>query len=670
MKVVALISGGKDSTFNMIHCVLQGHEIVAMANLHPPASNESDEMDSFMYQTVGYSALLHYSECMGGVPMYRREIAGKSAVTSLEYRPTDEKDETEDLYQLLKSIIQQHPEIDAVSVGAILSTYQRTRVENVCGRLGLTSLAYLWERSQEELLDEIVDSGVDARIIKTAAYGLGEKHLGKSLGQIRGELKKLNSMFGLHLCGEGGEYETLVVDSPLFVKRLIWKEEKIVGSSKDEVYHLTFGGFETVEKKGIFGVNNVESWRHQIRIPPLLQEDYKQVYMDLNSAKIPEVSLSSLNIENNQFPSFKVDPSTTSNSIVNITAPSSYKTKTIEEEATALFDVLKSLESTNGIESTSQYTSASLILSDMKDFQTVNQIYSAHFPHPLPPSRVCIESCTILNSMRLQLSLTFTPNSKKKGLHVQGRSYWAPANIGPYSQSTCSQGAAHFAGQIPLIPATMALVESEDISLQSVLSLQHLDRVRAAVPVRVEKFAVVLAVVDSDVAGEFARCTWSRTIDIVDDNQECAMFVIKTSALPRAAHVEWTAFGVDQTELDAFDIDDDEEYEKTLVFSWDNENGFSCKFGKQIYRVLTPACKFNGSKYMNDDDDENEVQNRNDDKYQLMHGTLYLTRKGVQEGLKCFELYSKKLEIIMVDSITDSKGVLLDFIVLSRHIRQ
>lgn len=35
MKVVALISGGKDSCFNMMQCVAAGHEIVALANLYP-----------------------------------------------------------------------------------------------------------------------------------------------------------------------------------------------------------------------------------------------------------------------------------------------------------------------------------------------------------------------------------------------------------------------------------------------------------------------------------------------------------------------------------------------------------------------------------------------------------------------------------------------------------
>lgn len=35
MKLVALISGGKDSIFNMLQCIAAGHEIVALANIEP-----------------------------------------------------------------------------------------------------------------------------------------------------------------------------------------------------------------------------------------------------------------------------------------------------------------------------------------------------------------------------------------------------------------------------------------------------------------------------------------------------------------------------------------------------------------------------------------------------------------------------------------------------------
>ena len=67
-----------------------------------------------------------------------------------------EGDEVEDLHSLLAFIKQQLPEVQAVASGAIASDYQRTRVERVCGRLGLVSLAYLWQQPQAPLLQRMV----------------------------------------------------------------------------------------------------------------------------------------------------------------------------------------------------------------------------------------------------------------------------------------------------------------------------------------------------------------------------------------------------------------------------------------------------------------------------------------------------------------------------------
>lgn len=55
MRVIALVSGGKDSCYNMMQCVAAGHEVVALANLRP--ANHKDELDSYMYQTVGHEAI-------------------------------------------------------------------------------------------------------------------------------------------------------------------------------------------------------------------------------------------------------------------------------------------------------------------------------------------------------------------------------------------------------------------------------------------------------------------------------------------------------------------------------------------------------------------------------------------------------------------------------------
>lgn len=107
-----------------------------------------------------------------------------------------------------------------------------------CTRLSLTPLCYLWQRDQDELLSEMVNAGMEAVLIKVAGIGLSTKHLGKSLAQMQPLLRRLvgiialtdngfvtqpclqNSLYGAHICGEGGEYETLTLDSPMFNKRI------------------------------------------------------------------------------------------------------------------------------------------------------------------------------------------------------------------------------------------------------------------------------------------------------------------------------------------------------------------------------------------------------------------------------------------------------------------
>jgi diphthine-ammonia ligase len=77
--------------------------------------------------------------------------------------------------------------------------------------------------------------------------------------------------------------------------------------------------------------------------------------------------------------------------------------------------------------------STTLLLNDMSDFTTINPVYATYFTTPLPPSRVTI-STTLPRHQRIYLS-AIVSTSPRSGLHVQSRSYWAPANIGPYSQS-------------------------------------------------------------------------------------------------------------------------------------------------------------------------------------------------------------------------------------------
>ncbi|PSS35446.1 hypothetical protein PHLCEN_2v1601 [Hermanssonia centrifuga] len=90
-----------------------------------------------MYQTVGQDAIEFVAQALD-VPLYRKVISGSAVDLSSEYGARDatkngglEGDETEDLYSLLSTVKSAHPDIEGVSVGAILSNYQRVRVEHV-----------------------------------------------------------------------------------------------------------------------------------------------------------------------------------------------------------------------------------------------------------------------------------------------------------------------------------------------------------------------------------------------------------------------------------------------------------------------------------------------------------------------------------------------------------
>eukprot|EP00300_Choanocystis_sp_HF-7_P018126 c19945_g1_i2.p1 GENE.c19945_g1_i2~~c19945_g1_i2.p1 ORF type:complete len:396 (-),score=100.19 c19945_g1_i2:622-1719(-) len=222
----------------MMECVRYGHEIIALAHLRPP--DQIDELDSWMFQSVGSVLAQALGNCME-LPMFVRTITGTARTAdSLEYAPTA-GDEVENLMELLEEVLRSHPEVEAVSSGAILSDYQRLRVESVCSRLGLTSLAYLWQLDQRKLLTRMIDSGLEAILVKVAGMGLDPKrHLGKSLRQMQPILESLNDKYGSHVCGEGGEFESIVLDCPLFRSRIILEQTEIVIHSPDAFAPVAF----------------------------------------------------------------------------------------------------------------------------------------------------------------------------------------------------------------------------------------------------------------------------------------------------------------------------------------------------------------------------------------------------------------------------------------------
>ncbi len=199
MDVAVLFSGGKDSTYSVYVAREMGLNVRFLVTLFP----EREDSWMFHYPTVKVTSF--QAEAMG--------------IHHLTGATRGEKErELEDLKRLLKSI---RGEVEGVVSGAIESFYQKSRIDRVCSSLGLKSIAPLWHRDPETLLREEINRGFKILITGVFAQGFSEDWLGRTVdNQCVDELKKLNRKFGVHLCGEGGEYETLVVDSPLFRRKL------------------------------------------------------------------------------------------------------------------------------------------------------------------------------------------------------------------------------------------------------------------------------------------------------------------------------------------------------------------------------------------------------------------------------------------------------------------
>lgn len=196
MKLAALISGGKDSSYAICKALQEGHKVINLVTIIP--ANE----DSYMF----HSANIHLTELISkasGIPLTSQLSGG------------EKESELGDLREALSKV-----RVDGVAVGAIESEYQASRVKRICEELGLKMYAPLWHKKPEELLREMITC-MDIIIVKVAAGGMDESWLGRRFDEkMIEDLKTLHRKYGVHIAGEGGEYESLVLDAPFYKERI------------------------------------------------------------------------------------------------------------------------------------------------------------------------------------------------------------------------------------------------------------------------------------------------------------------------------------------------------------------------------------------------------------------------------------------------------------------
>jgi len=463
---VALVSGGKDGALAAMETAGRDDaDVVCLANLCPLDPLE-EESDSHCFQTVGHRAMDALGE-LTGLRVFRRRMRGRSRALGLEYPKEGENgDEVEDLRALLAGVKKAMPEVNAVCSGAILSDYQRLRVESVCADLGLTSIAPLWRVPQREVLRRTAERGVDARLIKVAAMGLRpEKHLGMTIVDATPELVRIEDEYGSYCAGEGGEFETLVVDCPLFARaRMEFKETRVVTTSADRFApsgHLVIESFDVVLKPGGEKIAPAElTWIEDDfeRLPAVTVE---RLRFDVEpGGSLARVQGSDCRVSSSL--SRKASSITGSVSHLSVSlrcsgADHSMCAEAIFQRAKQIIAAELGEEAER--EAWNKVTMTHVYLDDMSQFAQVNAVYSKHMRSVAPSARACVAT-SFPDGTKVQIDCLFTLGEKtnRKSLHVQSLSTWAPACIGPYGQSIGVNGLVHVAGQIGMEPTTLDLV--------------------------------------------------------------------------------------------------------------------------------------------------------------------------------------------------------------------
>lgn len=202
MKLGTLLSTGKDSVYAMYLMAKRGHPIECLIVM------DSENKDSYMY----------HAPVMKLAKLQAQALGKKMVVVKTKGK---KEKELKDLEKALKEAKNKFG-IEGVTTGALYSEYQGNRIGNLCKKLGLECFNPLWHFDQKEYLEMLLKDEFEVVITKIACYGMDSSFLGEIIdSKTINALVSLEKKIGMNVAGEGGEYESLVLDMPLFKKKII-----------------------------------------------------------------------------------------------------------------------------------------------------------------------------------------------------------------------------------------------------------------------------------------------------------------------------------------------------------------------------------------------------------------------------------------------------------------
>jgi asparagine synthase (glutamine-hydrolysing) len=201
MKLGVLFSGGKDSTFAVYLAKKKGYDVACLITII------SENKESFMFHTPSIQKTKKQAEVMG-IPLVVGKTKGEKEI------------ELEDLRKAVEEAKEKYG-IEGIVTGAVESVYQASRIQKICSELDLECFNPLWQKDQIELLEDLLKNNFNVIVTGVSAYPLDEKWLGRKIDKkFIEDMKKLNEKYKIHPAGEGGEFESFVLNCPLFKRKL------------------------------------------------------------------------------------------------------------------------------------------------------------------------------------------------------------------------------------------------------------------------------------------------------------------------------------------------------------------------------------------------------------------------------------------------------------------
>ncbi len=203
MKLAALFSGGKDSTFAIYEAQKLGHDVKCLITILTHSA------DSHLLHHPNIKATSLQAQTM------------KIPQISIKSDTVDVKKETELVKTALEKAKAEY-HVEGVLHGGILSEFQKTKFADAAKSLGLDVVSPLWKKDQKQYMHELLDRGFEFIITSVSCAGLDESWLGKKITkQDLDKIISLSEKHGFNLSFEGGEAETFVTNCPLFSSSIL-----------------------------------------------------------------------------------------------------------------------------------------------------------------------------------------------------------------------------------------------------------------------------------------------------------------------------------------------------------------------------------------------------------------------------------------------------------------